>query len=497
MQQFSKINELDAYLNSINCDLPSYLKFDVKRAKEVVWLQSHKDGSFLIERTFVELFNYGKTIDDFVNTTGSVKHTCSKNRLTTYSLLSKESDVQTDVKLSSIVKSQMADLLRLSGVKYKTITPSLAFDSLPSNTGSSFPNFVRPKSKIKSLIVKQVHLFLRNPVMNILNYPISINWRTQISHSLKLKFRQFYPFPVILATLEKTIFGRLFDHFEKHKSTPYCYANTFEDLAPRYLKWQEKRFIYSIDFESFDQLIPNELIETCIDFLARYIVLTDHDRKSLAFIVKYHLSCKIVTRLNNKCTIFQKKRGLMSGSSLTNILGSMINLFMTLYLDKVYKLGIDPKSISIMGDDIIFASDKDISLSTLSTLYMKHFSMKISIDKSEKFAPGEKVFFLGYYFNHEGRYLSEDKVKLQLCISEHFIPEDVLSTNERVWSKFCSILFKCTDGSRFYDYYKARLFRLLKINGPLPLYTDLYGLDGVHNKIRNFNEYKERGWRLC
>jgi hypothetical protein len=193
--------------------------------------------------------------------------------------------------------------------------------------------------------------------------------------------------------------------------------------------------------------------------------------------------------------MFRKKRGLMSGSALTNLLGSMVNLFTLLYLNRLYKLDVDKSSISILGDDIVFASDKKLSINDFALYYKKHFNLEISVEKSNVYSPGEQVYFLGHNFDQYGRYLNNAKTVVQLCISENYIPEEILSTNDRIWSKFCSILFKCSDGEQFFDHYKPRLMKILKLEKPIGYYYTLFNSDGDMYKKFEFESYKSNGWR--
>jgi hypothetical protein len=496
MKYFKNFSDLRSNFLDVNSRCPWYLKFDANRAASVSWLNSKKSATYLTESIFTDVFNYEAEVLDLMTQAGDPKQKSDKNRIETINLLSSSNKLRLDKALTSVVLGEMSDLLLLSGSKYKTVGPSLAFDSLPQSTSSSFPDFLRPKTKVKEKVVSCIHNLLRSKVrFPFVLFPISINWRTQISSSGKLKFRQFYPFPVLIAVIEKMIFNGIFVHFENNKTTPYCMGNTYTDLAVRYSYWQNRNYIYSLDFEAFDQRLENDLIKLCIDFLSSKIQLSYYDKFLVNDILDYHRNCLIISCVNGLVCMFKKKRGLMSGSSLTNLVGSLINIFCILYLNRKYRLQIDTKSLSVLGDDIIFASNIKLELSDLSKLYNDEFYMKVSIEKSQIFLPSQKVFFLGHYFDMKGRYLDEHRVKLQLCISENFIHEEVLSTNDRIWSKFCSICFKCSDGSEFFNKYHRSLMYKLRLEKPLGYYYTLFNSDGDMYKKLKFEEFKLEGWR--
>jgi hypothetical protein len=496
MKKFSTVSDLEQYLSYLNDSLPYFAKFNPKRAASVSWLNSKKSATFVYETIFIKLFDCEEIMKELKHSSGDPNKISNINRIETINLLSSSKKIDLDVDLTHKVLAEMADLLLLSGRKYKTVSPSDAFDTLPQNTSSSFPEFRRPKSVVKKEVCSLIHKLIRTPKLKLFhNFPISVNWRTQVSSSLKLKYRQFYPFPVLVAVLEKMIFNGIFAHFETNQMTPYCMSNTFEHLSKRYVKWQTKRHIYSIDFKSFDQRIENILLSTMLKFLANKVSLRAYDTDILDSIISYHCNCQIISSINGETCMFTKERGLMSGSALTNLLGSMVNLFTLLYLNRIYRLNIDTSSISILGDDIVFASDRKLSINTFSLYYKKHFDLEVSTEKSNVYSPGEQVYFLGHNFDNNGRYLNHAKTVVQLCISENYISEEILSTNDRIWSKFCSILFKCSDGEEFFDHFKLRLMRILNIEKPIGHYYSLFNSDGDMYKKLEFDSYKSNGWR--
>jgi hypothetical protein len=435
-------------------------------------------------------------VDKLLFSAGDPKSMSIKQRKDVISALSTKSELRLDHKHRNFSWWKSSCLLGLSGHRYKPVSVYDAFDSLPSNTSSSFPDFKSPKTGVRTKIISQILRLNSKNIFYLLNYYININWRTQVSSSKKLKFRQFYPFPVVVATLERMLFGNIFKHFELNKKTPYAYANIYPDLKERYNTWQSHPYIYSLDLASYDIRIAHLLITEGIDFLATHISLGTKEKVILNFLKEYHTQCLLLSSIDGKPFLFKKERGLMSGSALTNLLGSLINLFMLLYINKKYDLRVSFKSISIMGDDIIFATDRHISLEKISHLYRKHFDAIIHLEKSEVFSPGQKVFFLGYYFDNNGRYIDAEKTKLQLCISGSYVSEEDISTRDRIWSKFCSTIFRCSDGSLFFEEHYRKLLHTLELEKPIGYFYELFQGKLDKSRIRDFNYYKVSGWLL-
>jgi len=447
----------------------------------------------MTESIFITLFDCQSEIDKVKVLAGNPIIVGDTNRREAKKLLETNGKALLVDKKVQLALYRMSKLLQVNGIKFSTITPTEAFESLPQTTGSSFPRYVRKKAQIRTEIISQLHYLLRKPKPVFQKYLIGINWRTQVSRSSRLKYRQFYPFPVLVAALEKVLFGKFFTHFEKTKNTPYCYGNIFPDLAKRYDKWQNFSSIYSLDLKSFDQNIVNSVLQICLDFLAKHTSMSANEQILFSYLKAYHLNCNIVTSIGGKTTVFQKRQGLMSGSALTNLLGTLVNLFYILYADEELNLKIDTRSLSIMSDDIVFATNVGVRLQTLNTYYKDKFNQTLQIEKSEIFKPGERVYFLGHFFDSKGRYLNVDRLTLNLCFSEHYIPESVMNTYDRIWSKFCSLLFKCSDGKDYFDKYKDKLMRILGTKQMPKHYVNFWDTSGSASLL-SFEEFKQNGW---
>jgi len=270
----------------------------------------------------------------------------------------------------------MGKMLRISSTFFKPTSSDIAYHSIPKSTSSSFPWYVK-KSIISDYLIKSCDLYYNNPTGDLLNYPISILYRTQVSRSNKLKFRTFYPVSSFIAILEKRLFHNLILYFEQNKDTAYVLGNTFIDLSKRYLKWQAYPFILSLDFEKFDLSINNTLLDLAFSFLRKHLVLSSKNEEKLFFeIVEYHKNCLIFNRINGKVICYNKNKGLISGSALTNLLGSIVNLFMVVYYKIETNAPIILDNVAILGDDIVIPSHKFISIENISKYYFFNYIIK-------------------------------------------------------------------------------------------------------------------------
>jgi hypothetical protein len=185
MKYFKNKIDLDSFMETLNSDSPWFLKFNVSKASNVCWMNSKKSATYLTESIFIKLFNYEEEVKKLMASSGDPKIVSNSNRKETINLLTSDNFLNLDAVIIKKVFGLMSDLLLLSGNKYKAVSPSEAFDSLPQDTSSSFPDFQRPKSLLRKKVINMVHNIYRmkDTPRSFVKYPISLNWRTHISSS--------------------------------------------------------------------------------------------------------------------------------------------------------------------------------------------------------------------------------------------------------------------------------------------------------------------------
>lgn len=94
--------------------------------------------------------------------------------------------------------------------------------------------------------------------------------------------------------------------------------------------------------------------------------------------------------------LFRKHRGLISGSYFTNIFGSIINLFIILYVSQILKFSSSIRKIYVHGDDLVLATSKPIDPQSFTRVVDNAFRMQVELEASGYYPPGvDKVAFLG------------------------------------------------------------------------------------------------------
>lgn len=497
LRVFSNFKEFTSYIktNDLNTT-KEFRSANVARTANVQYQNSKRSASFVREKAFINIFNIDETLFPKKE---EVKNTCTQAREEAILELSKNKRFKLKEELVQKSFAKMAQMLKLTGKKFSPVSIIESLDFLPSKTSSGFPDHITPKRLNRNRIMQQFTQLMDGKKLNFENLLVYVSWRTQMRKGPKLKFRQFFPFPQLVQAIEGLFAIPFFKHFEANKDVSYCYGNVFTHLKPRIEHWNTRAHIYSLDFKGFDQSVEDYLIKhVFFRFIKNFLYINNNTMNELFNkLIEYHVSCSIVTAKNGKACVFKKKKGLMSGSVMTGFCGSIINLFTSIYFCLEHKIDIETFDINVLGDDNIMSLNKKFSIEYLRNYYLRTFGLNISIEKSEIFKPHDKVFFLGHYMDKDGRYLDWDLSKYQLSYAENYIPENVMSTDLRLYSKFCSICVKCKDGHLFYEKYIKQLMNHLSSSKLPDSFNIMFYHDGSLPQRCPVSAIFENGWKLC
>lgn len=387
----------------------------------------------------------------------------------------------------------------LKGIFFKPVTPERAVDTLPSKTSSSFPNFIK-KSENKISVLQQLKVIIWNGNMDWLNFPAVIRFRTQMRKT-GIKYRQFYMFGHLILALENMFIRPFFDHFELNKTTSYCFGNKHPNIAQKIKDIRlEFKYIYSFDFSSFDQNVSDILIQISFCYIRSHLSFNNKIMENIFWsLLRYSCYCPIVSNLDGVPVLFDKTRGVMSGSILTNLLDTIINCIMLTLMRRNFEIAeIHSKMLAIMGDDCLCGMNVYISLDEMNSFFKHMFGAELSIEKSNiyKSSDNTSVYFLGYEIDEYGRYSDFELMQRQLMCSESFIPESVLPTKTRLFSKMASLFFKCSDGHKYWDIYAPLLADILGCEVP-ETFVQIYQLSSDPIDLvteLSIEYYKLHGW---
>jgi hypothetical protein len=161
----------------------------------------------------------------------------------------------------------------------------------------------------------------------------------------------------------------------------------------------------------------------------------------------YHCKASIVANYKGDYVLYEKRKGLLSGSAFTNLCGSWINCFMLVYFLLDHDITPTVDMIHVCGDDCLLGINDNFTIDYMASYFWKKFKIKISKHKSEIFKQNDNVYFLGGVINENGRYADFDLIKEQLCLSSN---RSELDEGFRLFSKLCSSCFKYKDGHKLF-----------------------------------------------
>ena len=172
-----------------------------------------------------------------------------------------------------------------------------------------------------------------------------------------------------------------------------------EELKSRY------RYVYSLDYSGFDTSVPAMMIDDAFSIAKSHLDLTSSEESVWKRYVSDFIHSRLITP---KGEIWQKHKGVPSGSAFTSIIGSIVNLLLLNYVHiRVFGHAIEQDRVLILGDDVVFATNGYVELAKLSA-YAGELGFTISVEKSdvtdtqrESTGPYKnQVHFLGHFWVH-------------------------------------------------------------------------------------------------
>jgi hypothetical protein len=163
------------------------------------------------------------------------------------------------------------------------------------------------------------------------------------------------------------------------------------------------KYLYSVDFKSFDQTVPRPLLEQFLLHIYEQMVEVS------TFSFTHYLSERDEV-INSRFSFpdgdtYEKSSGITSGDPWTSLLGSLISYYiLRLYLERTFNH--NAKAFTF-GDDGLLASHVPIDLENLADFVQSNFKMIIHPDKSISGNSLLCVPFLSTYLRDDGSPFSD------------------------------------------------------------------------------------------
>lgn len=391
-----------------------------------------------------------------------------------------------------------------SSVKLKPISVNQVQDVAPKTTSSGSPDFITPKSDVfwKAKRYAQAYISGELHLPNIKDFwPVVLAWRTQMRASGE-KHRLIAVFPHVVTVLEYVFAQPFFEFFMNRKGqTFYSYGSCWIENRQFWIECQNYRNTVEIDWTSFDNTVPNILIQIFYLNLEKFIDFTNFPnlRVVFKFIMNYHMYATVLSYDGESpFTVENKQSGVLSGSVFTNFLDSWVNLFVINYC--CLKTGSEiPEIARVMGDDYVSALDTSAHdwLSSVSRHAKQTFGMIVSSDKSTVHLPGERIFYMGFSFDDRVKERELIHIMNSLRIGGRFISSDIIEPKLIEWSRFCNICAAQSNGYPFWLKYKDRVLSILGISEPTYIHDLTEGMGkpfSTERLIFDVNNYVKNSW---
>jgi len=212
-----------------------------------------------------------------------------------------------------------------------------------------------------------------------------------------------------MAPLPTTIVGGMFSKpiaQQLERKRPFAWGLHGVEKAALVSALQSRfRYVYSIDFSRFDSSVPAVMIADAFRIVRPLLDLTEDEETVWNKYINDFIHSRLITETGE---IFQKHKGIPSGSAFTSIIGSVVNLLVLNYAwTRVSGHALKSDRVLVLGDDAIVASNSKLQLDELARA-CSELGFTLSVEKSQIADSSKenadpytnKVNFLGHYWVH-------------------------------------------------------------------------------------------------
>jgi len=254
-------------------------------------------------------------------------------------------------------------------------------------TGLGWPVFSSDRAHL-DLVTEMSARIIRGgyPRESVHYYPGVVGFRGQPRSGPFCKFRAIYQGSRVIGNLEKMVQEPLLRALRGNPIFCAWAGRTAVDAEVTRLLRTTKHPLCSVDFSNFDASIPEAVIRRVFEIMKQWFHRSWHTH--LTYLCDVFCGCGIYTP-NGFYEGETRQGGIPSGSVLTNLIGSLVNLWVMNYASAVCKGRV--LDCLVQGDDGVYRMT-GCSSTKVADVLLSEFGMILSVEKS--FVSAKEVHYL-------------------------------------------------------------------------------------------------------
>lgn len=240
------------------------------------------------------------------------------------------------------------------------------------------------------------------------------------------KTRLVWGYPYSMTVIEGLFAYPLLQRF-KGASTPMAFAQTTMVLGTNLrIASYHKEWVYSLDMSQFDATISSQLIRKAFKIISTWFDLNEIEpisgvryKEIFDLVVDYFIKTPIVMPDGN--VYFGKNHGVPSGSYFTQLVDSIVNVIIIGSISEAFSLHASKEDLFVLGDDVLFFSNRRVNLDALADYANKTFGVKMhGSEKSTVTRFDEPIHFLGRVWTNGLPDIDEEAIISRAVFPERF-----------------------------------------------------------------------------
>lgn len=315
-------------------------------------------------------------------------------------------------------------------------------ENINKSASSGYPLFKKKGLIASKLISDAISLSLNPKHFDFNDFPSTVGFRTQLRKSfdkILVKIRIMYPITGAITLIESSFVSPFIEHFQTVKSF-YAIGHTGREMG-NILKnnFQNSSNIISLDVDSYDQNMINEVIIMAFYILRKQLYLTKFQEILFENCMLYFMKSIVSYKIGKDNVAFYiKQKGIPSGSTFTNLIGTLCHAIIIEYISP----NSTKNNAQICSDDNIFHFSGN--LKKLVKTYEYAFNLVISKQKTKVYKDPRRLSFLGYIWLNYNRHI-DPILALNQCVWHSSFRKD-LDKYERELARCASTLLNGKNG---------------------------------------------------